>query len=544
MHKTKIVLISGHICSGKSRLANRLSQEFHFHRIKTSEMLKAHAEDNGLAITGRFDLQAYGDKRDKETDEKWILHAIIDAMGDSENQRAFVVDAVRTWGQIKHVRERFGIPVIHVHLTAAKETLERRFEDRKQAGRENDKRLSYDQANLNKTEHNINHLQREADLCVDTDRSDENDTFVQIAARIGLYAPPSHRCVDVIVGGQYGSEGKGQIAAYLAKNYDVLMRVGGPNAGHTVKSENGKYTYHHLPSGCRDSQAEILIGPGAVIHTENILQEIQECDLTEARIFIDPQAMTISQQDVDNEHQELVGTISSTGSGTGWAAARKITDRGKPETALARDQERLKLFIGRSSERLEHAYASGKRILLEGTQGSALSIHHGHYPHVTSRDTNVAGCLAEAGISPTRVRRIIMIVRTYPIRVADPSDSSKTSGFLKKEITFTEIAKRSGLNAQELKKAEKTSTTKRDRRVGEFDWEQFRHACALNAPTDIALTFADYIDAKNREARRFEQLTESTLQFIETLERVSHAPVSLISTRFGVRAVIDRRDWW
>jgi adenylosuccinate synthase len=543
MHTTKIVLISGHICSGKSRLADRLAQEFRFHRIKTNEILKAYAEQNSLPV-GRLDLQAYGDQRDKETDEKWVLHAIMEAINNGENSRELIVDAVHTWGQIRHVREQFGIPVIHVHLTASMETLRRRFEDAKNAGREHDKALSYEQANLNKTEHDIKHLQQEADLCVNTDRSDENDTFVQIAARIGLYAPPSYRCVDVIVGGQYGSEGKGQIAAYLAKNYGVLMRVGGPNAGHTVKSENGKYTYHHLPSGSRDSRAEVLIGPGAVIHSENILKEIEECGLTEGRIFIDPQAMTISQGDIENERQGLVRVISSTGSGTGWAAARKIMDRGKPETVLARDDNRLKLFIGRSSERLEIAYSAEKKILLEGTQGSALSIHHGHYPHVTSRDTNAAGCLAEAGISAARVRRIIMIVRTYPIRVADPDESDKTSGFLKKEITFAEIAKRSGLNARELKKAEKTSTTGRDRRVGEFDWEQFRHACALNAPTDIALTFADYIDAANRDARRFEQLTEETLRFIETLERVSHAPVSLISTRFGVRAVIDRRDWW
>ena len=168
----------------------------------------------------------------------------------------------------------------------------------------------------------------------------------------------------------------------------------------------------------------------------------------------------------------------------------------------------------------------------------------GIYPHVTSRDTNVAGCLAEAGISPTRVRRILLVVRSYPIRVANPSDDNSSSGYMKKEISFDEIADRSGLCAKDLRQAEKTSTTGRDRRVSEFDWELFRRSCALNAPTDIVLTFADYIDAKNQEAHRFDQLTHETIQFVEELERVANAPVSLISTRFGVRGVIDRRDWW
>lgn len=104
----------------------------------------------------------------------------------------------------------------------------------------------------------------------------------------------------------------------------------------------------------------------------------------------------------------------------------------------------------------------------------------------------------------------------------------------------------------ELRANEKTSTTKRNRRVGWFEWDQFRQACALNAPTDIVLTFADYFDVENRTARRFEQLTQDTIKFIEELERVAHAPVSLINTRFprdeldeiiDLRTVIDRRNW-
>ena len=118
-------------------------------------------------------------------------------------------------------------------------------------------------------------------------------------------------------------------------------------------------------------------------------------------------------------------------------------------------------------------------------------------------------------------------------------------------MTFEEVAKSAELDPTEVKNLEKTSTTKRDRRVGWFEWEQFRQACALNAPTDIVLTFADYFNAKNQNARRFEQLTQETIRFIEELERVAQAPVSLINTRFpresgekiDLRTVIDRRNW-
>jgi len=119
-----------------------------------------------------------------------------------------------------------------------------------------------------------------------------------------------------------------------------------------------------------------------------------------------------------------------------------------------------------------------------------------------------------------------------------------TSGWMKKEINFDVIAERSGLDAADLKKAEVTTTTKKKRRVSEFDWGLFRRSCALNAPTDIVLTFADYLSKENQKAQRFEQLTPETIQFIEELERVANAPVSLISTRFDQRAIIDRRDWW
>src|SRR5207302_5989462 len=167
-------------------------------------------------------------------------------------------------------------------------------------------------------------------------------------------------------------------------------------------------------------------------------------------------------------------------------------------------------FIRPVRERMAKAFSEHRRVFLEGTQGTGLSLFHGDFPYVTSRDTTVAGCLAEAGISPSRVRKVIMVCRTYPIRVQDPKKG--TSGFMSREISWEEIAERSGYLVSDLKEAEKTTTTKLQRRVGEFDWNLLRIGATLNAPTDIALTFADYISKSNSNARRFEQLTPDTIR--------------------------------
>src|SRR5690606_29410184 len=103
--------------------------------------------------------------------------------------------------------------------------------------------------------------------------------------------------VDVLIGGQYGSEGKGQIAAYMAKEYDVLVRVGGPNAGHKVYAEPEPHTFHHLPSGTTSSGADLILGPGAVLWVPGLLAEIEQYDVSRGRLHIDPSAMIIEEHD-------------------------------------------------------------------------------------------------------------------------------------------------------------------------------------------------------------------------------------------------------
>jgi adenylosuccinate synthase len=533
----QIVLLSGPVRSGKSTLAAQLAQRFGFSHIRTHRYI----EDRNPGIEReRGALQQAGEKLDRRTQGAWVCENILqdDQDGKWGDNAAVIVDAVRIKGQIDAIRRAYGQRVVHVHLTAPPEELAQRYESKDQSGiREFS---SYDDVQrASRTERRVDALGRIADIVIDTKQNTREDVLTRAAAHLGLYGRDYPRLVDVLVGGQYGSEGKGQIAAYLAPEYDVLVRVGGPNAGHSVYAEPEARVFHHLPSGTDRCEADLVIGPGAVLNVGKLLQEVGEAALGYGRLHIDPQAMVISEQDIAAE-KELCKAIGSTGQGVGAATARKIMGR-SGGVHLARDEHALRPFLAEACAFLDEAFRMGRHVLLEGTQGTGLSLHHGPYPYVTSRDTTVAGCLAEAGISANRVRKVVMVCRTYPIRVESPRKN--TSGPFSQEIDWALVAERSGIPLAELEAREKTSTTRRRRRVGEFDWVLLRKAASLNAPTDIALTFVDYLHPKNQKARRFEQLEKDTIRFIEEVERVAAAPVSLISTRFHFRSIIDRRAW-
>ena len=491
------------------------------------------------SLNGRA-LQRYGETLDRRTKGQWVRDALARKLTHLPDDAIVVVDAVRIEPQIEAIRQAYGPRVFHIHLHASEAVLAKRYQERDADIKE---LADYGEARANKTEGKVARLGNIADVVIDTERCTEHDVLVRAASHLGLYGREYLRLVDVLIGGQFGSEGKGHIVSYLSREYDLLVRVGGPNAGHRVYEEPEPYTFHHLPSGSRSCNAQLVISPGAVLYVPDLLQEISDCNIDASRLSIDPQAMVISEEDREQE-LKLVQDIGSTGRGVGAATARRIMQRRHQDAAqLARDNPDLKPFIRDTGEVLEEAFFNRKRVLLEGTQGTGLSLYHGYYPHVTSRDTTVAGCLAEAGISPSRVRKVVMVCRTYPIRVQSPDGEGKSSGPMSQEITFKDIADRSGIDLKELEITEKTSTTKRKRRVAEFDWVLLRKAASLNAPTDIALTFADYVSVQNRNARRFEQLIPETIRFIQEIERTAAAPVSLISTRFHSRSIIDRRSW-
>jgi len=528
----RIILLSGPVSSGKTHLSKRLEDHFGLLILRTRELL---VEKSPKHSDDRLALQAVGGQFDRETDGKWVLSALMEIINSPSISKLVVVDCVRTNKQIEHIRNAYRSGVTHVHLTAPVEVLRRRYNQRYARA----SAPSYDRVMSNKTESSVWKLAETADIVIDSKQCNPDDVLVRAASYTSLYGESDDGYVDVIVGGQYGSEGKGQIASFIAREYDLLVRVGGPNAGHKVFELPEPYTHHHLPSGTRTSNAKLLLAPGSVLLLDRLLQEIADCKVDKDRLGIDPQAIVITPEDIDREGdvQRLIG---STRQGVGEASARKITHRGRPVT-LAGNVPELKPFIRPAYSVISLAFANNEKILLEGTQGSGLSLHHGQYPYVTSRDTSVSGCLSEAGIPPSRVRRVIMVCRTYPIRVQDPVGG--TSGPMSIEINLKKISERSGINLKELQGIEITSTTHRKRRIGEFDWVLLRKSALLNGPTDIALTFTDYLDKRNRNARRIEQLTRPTLDLIEEIERVTHARASLIATGFNNRSVIDRRSW-
>ena len=154
---------------------------------------------------------------------------------------------------------------------------------------------------------------------------------------------------------------------------------------------------------------------------------------------------------------------------------------------------------------------------------------------MTSRDTTVAGCLAEAGVAPGRVDRVFMVTRTYPIRVGGPS-----GGFDAGVVDWEHVSARSGIPVEELRSKGEGSVSRKERRVGWFSWEQVRRAAVLNGATDIVLTFADYLDRANRDAVAFADLAPGTLAFIAELEAVVGVDVTRVVKGERVGDVLKR----
>ncbi|MGC2657893.1 MAG: adenylosuccinate synthetase [Bryobacteraceae bacterium] len=550
----QVVLLSGRIRAGKSTLAGTLRDVYGVHVVKSRAIIARALR--GISYERRQDFQKAGEDLDNVHGGTWLATGLYEEIetADAGNDAIWVLDSVRTREQVDAIRRAYQRAVIHVHLSVSEEAANARMLE--SGNRSFKEAASYEEAQQSQTEAHVEQLREIADIAIDTERDRPEDVVVRVAGHLGLlYVAPSSY-VDVLIGGQYGSEGKGHIAWHLAREYDYLVRVGGPNAGHKVPNIPNRedaeiseqpFTYHMLPSGTAESRARVILGAGTTIDKERLRDEIAAIRLEVDRLVIDGQAVVIEDEDRKFECRSLRQTISSTAQGGGYAAARRLMrnalEPGRP-VKLARDDEDLRPYVRPIVPLLEHAFSQGARIFVEGTQGSGLSLLHGPYPHVTSRDTNIAALLSEAGIAPALVRRVILVVRTYPIRVQDPEGATgATSGPMSQELTLKDIAARSGLPLDELERTERTSTTNRKRRIGEFDWVLFRRAVHLNAPTDIALTFADYLCASNRYARRLEQLDQATQRFIHEVERIAGAPVSMISTGFSTHNIIDRRTW-
>ena len=220
----------------------------------------------------------------------------------------------------------------------------------------------------------------------------------------------------VAVGGFFGDEGKGKIISYLSKkdNPSIVVRGGaGPNAGHTIKDGNTTYKVRMLPSGFLNKNAKVMIGPGVVINPEVLSNEIQDFGAS-GRVFIDKHCGVIEDSHLQRDSKgELKEKIGSTGSGTGPANS----DRAMRVLKMAKDFDSLSSLIVDVPEEINSALSANQNVLVEGTQGTFLSLWHGTYPFVTSKDVTASGICADVGLGPTKVDEVIVVFKSYVTRV-------------------------------------------------------------------------------------------------------------------------------
>jgi len=320
----------------------------------------------------------------------------------------------------------------------------------------------------------------------------------------------------VVVGGQYGSEGKGKISAFLTQReqIDICIRCGGPNSGHSFVNDRGDTVLvRQLPTGYIRPATRILIPAGALVDLEVLKYELDGLRIDPMQVGVDRNAMIIEEKDkVCEQSLELRERLSSTLCGVGSAVARRALRGPDVRTAgiAAKQVPWLERLITNVSNEANAALDQGKKVLVEGTQGFGLSLYHSeNYPKTTSRDTTAAAFLSEVGLSPVLVTEVVVVLRTFPIRVA-----GEQAGPLTDEITWEDIQRESGcpFPIQEM-----TTVSKKLRRVARFDWHLAKHAIRTNRATRIAVNGLDYLDYSDRDCSSSDRLSLRSRTFVERL---------------------------
>lgn len=377
--------------------------------------------------------------------------------------------------------------------------------------------------------------------------------------------------IDVIVGGQFGSEAKGHVTQQVIKrhvsgrpNNPVLnIRVAGPNAGHTVYADvrdnsfeqpvMEKFAFRQLPVGVVESadRVDCAIAAGSEIDLRVLLAEIQVVQQAglwpeHQVMWVDPEATEINGHDLTEESyggllgKSMVDRIGSTGKGVGAARSGRIMRQ--PGRRIGDNSDAIKALAakGVTVGPIDALYRTGNgaedyHVVIEGTQGYGLGLHAGFYPQCTSSDCRAIDFLAMAGLSPWTVRAadlcIWVVVRPYPIRVAG------NSGYLKGETSWEEL----GLPV------EKTTVTQKVRRVGTWDSTLVQAAVKANGggvrnsellaafglpSVVLALTMADQIDpgVKGTTDPGVIYANAKVCRFVEKIQDETHAVVDLITT--------------
>lgn len=299
--------------------------------------------------------------------------------------------------------------------------------------------------------------------------------------------------IDIVVDGQNGSSGKGNVAGLLVDQfeYDTLIRVAGPNAGHTTYDHEGRaHALRTIPAACvRDRHAVCYIAPGSEVDVEVLMAEVDKLEAAgvniKGRLLISPQATVLTAHHHEMErNNSRFGGSGSTFKGIGAARAERAM-RLAPLVADVAGSLIPRTWVGD----LTTAEWHDGRHMIEGTQGYHLGLHAGLYPHCTSSNTRAIDFLAMAyaPLTPDAVLDVYCVFRSYPIRIAG------NSGPLTDELSWEELGRRTGGYIQ----PEKTTVTFKTRRVGEWDPSLVEPALAQNvlqSPPKVCLTFFDYLD--------------------------------------------------
>jgi adenylosuccinate synthase len=329
-----------------------------------------------------------------------------------------------------------------------------------------------------------------------------------------------------VVGGQFGSEGKGAVVTWLTREacdaidseasgtpYPLVVRIGGPNAGHTGYGRDlRKWVTRTLPIATIDKRCGVAIAQSSEIDTTVLHEELdamKEFD-AEGRIWIDPQATLLDEthKTWERSHQ-LHERLGSTAKGIGAARAARIM-RSATLWEDAAAASRLESRLVKVSELCRDHLDKGGDVFIETSQGYGLGLHAGFYPFCTSADCTAADAVAAVGL-PAQVYDVHpwVVLRTFPIRVAG------TSGPLKDETSWAALSEISNGHI----KPEMTTVTKKIRRVGGWDQGLAVEACRANGAPDcsVALTFLDYLYPGSYEEDTAQKLAAATLYRIRAM---------------------------
>lgn len=302
--------------------------------------------------------------------------------------------------------------------------------------------------------------------------------------------------LHVLVDGQFGSTGKGLFASYLAQQsinmdivFDCCVSNAGPNSGHTFYRGDRKVVLRQLPSFSVYNYLSgyivpVVLSAGAVID-KAVLKE--EANLfPDLPIYIHPNAVVISEEDVLSEQSGTIAKAVSTMKGTGAAIARKIM-RDPSAVAKYHENELMGLSSNISIKDLSEdtrLLSVDGRVFMEISQGFSLGINSKFYPNVTSRECTVAQGISDASLSPKSLSSVYMVIRTFPIRIANNGDNS-SGGYYgdQDELSWSDIGV----------EPELTTVTKKPRRIFSYSHEQVKEAIQTNSPDVILINFANYL---------------------------------------------------